>query len=62
MKLHEQVVELKSQVADLQVAIATIASYCASDKFQHDNMVNTNDILLRINEHMRDFYSNHEAL
>ena len=61
MKLHEQVIDLRAQVAQLKLTIATVASYVASDKFQHDNMVNTNDILLRINEGMREYYNTFEG-
>jgi hypothetical protein len=55
MKLHEQVTELKYMVRQREDAINEIMDYVLSSKFDSDNLCNVNDIVLRLEEHKRDF-------
>ena len=50
MKLHEQVKELKKQVAIYEADILNLRRYLTSDKFHIDNQVNIADIFLRLDE------------
>lgn len=54
MKLHEQAKHYKAKSEALESELENILSYVRSDKFDSDNMVNVNDIYLRINEAKRN--------
>jgi hypothetical protein len=50
MKLHEQKTAYKQMTINLLEGLNGIRNYLESSKFDTDNMVNKNDILLRIRE------------
>ncbi len=54
MKLHEQAKHYKEKSIALESELERILSYVTSDKFHGDYMVNTMDIILRINEAKRN--------
>jgi hypothetical protein len=58
MRLHEQKTAYKAMTINLLEGLNSIRNYLESSKFDTDNMVNKNDILLRI----REVLNNHDDM